>query len=376
MPDSFGARLRQRRERQQITLSTIAEQTKIKVSLLEALEQDDVSHWPSGIFRRAFIRAYAHAIGLEPDVVVREFLELYPDPTEVVATVQAGASRTFDPQVSGAPPTRLRNLVGSAIGSLSRLGARSGPKPAEAVGYAAVIHSRMGANAGDPLADIPESEILDDGIVTAASLEADISAYEEQVETEPHPALALNSCDDERPAVEPAQSFLDDPTPMVPHAMVPNLLDFAHLCTELGRVDSTGDIAPVLQEATRLLDAVGLILWIWDAKAVELRPALAHGYSDRVLAQLPRVDRDTNNATAAAFRAAQVCVVKSSDVDSGAMVVPLMTPAGCAGVLAIELQRGREDSDAVRALAMIFAAQLATLIGSTQPAEASDRRLA
>jgi transcriptional regulator with XRE-family HTH domain len=376
MPDSFGARLRQRRERQQITLSTIAEQTKIKVSLLEALEQDDVSHWPSGIFRRAFIRAYAHAIGLEPDVVVREFLELYPDPTEVVATVQAGASRTFDPQVSGAPPTRLRNLVGSAIGSLSRLGARSGPKPAEAVGYAAVIHSRMGADAGDLLADIPESEILDDGIVTAASLEADISAYEEQAETEPQPALALDSCDDERPAVEPAQSFLDDPTPMVPHAMVPNLLDFAHLCTELGRVDSTGDIAPVLQEATRLLDAVGLILWIWDAKAVELRPALAHGYSDRVLAQLPRVDRDTNNATAAAFRAAQVCVVKSSDVDSGAMVVPLMTPAGCAGVLAIELQRGREDSDAVRALAMIFAAQLATLIGSTQPAEASDRRLA
>jgi hypothetical protein len=53
-----------------------------------------------------------------------------------------------------------------------------------------------------------------------------------------------------------------------------------------------------------------------------------------------------------------------------------MTPAGCAGVLAIELQRGREDSDAVRALAMIFAAQLATLVGSAQPAEASDRRLA
>src|SRR6187455_462712 len=103
MPETFGARMREQRERQQVALSTIAEQTKIKVSLLEALEQDDVSHWPSGIFRRAFIRAYAHAIGLEPDVVVREFLELYPDPTEVVATVQAGASRTFDPQVSGAP---------------------------------------------------------------------------------------------------------------------------------------------------------------------------------------------------------------------------------------------------------------------------------
>ncbi|PYR57439.1 MAG: hypothetical protein DMF91_19450, partial [Acidobacteria bacterium] len=39
-----------------------------------------MSHWPAGIFRRAFIRAYAQAIGLDPAVVVGEFLEIYPDP--------------------------------------------------------------------------------------------------------------------------------------------------------------------------------------------------------------------------------------------------------------------------------------------------------
>ncbi len=65
MPESFGARLRQRRERQQIALTSIAEQTKISLSLLEALERDDVSHWPAGIFRRAFIRTRrpARAVG-------------------------------------------------------------------------------------------------------------------------------------------------------------------------------------------------------------------------------------------------------------------------------------------------------------------------
>ena len=89
MPESFGARLRQRREQQQIGLATIAEQTKIKESLLEALERDDVSHWPTGIFRRAFMRSYARAIGLEPDVVVREFSEVHPDPTEVVEALPA-----------------------------------------------------------------------------------------------------------------------------------------------------------------------------------------------------------------------------------------------------------------------------------------------
>ena len=74
MADSFGARLRQRREDQGIALLTIAEQTKIKLSLLQALERDDVSHWPPGIFRRAYIRAYAHAIGLDPDLIVVDFL--------------------------------------------------------------------------------------------------------------------------------------------------------------------------------------------------------------------------------------------------------------------------------------------------------------
>ena len=89
MPESFGARLRQQRERQQIALASIAEQTKISLSLLEGLERDDLLRWPTGIFRRAFIRAYAHAIGLEPDSVVREFLDLHPDPLDVDATAAA-----------------------------------------------------------------------------------------------------------------------------------------------------------------------------------------------------------------------------------------------------------------------------------------------
>src|SRR4029079_18213988 len=119
MPDSFGARLRLRREEQGLALSKIAEELKIKLSLLEAVERDDVSHWPSGIFRRAFIRAYAHAIGLNPDVVVREFLETYPEPIEVVAVAPAVASDADSGWINMGPLNRLRYLVGSAIDSLS-----------------------------------------------------------------------------------------------------------------------------------------------------------------------------------------------------------------------------------------------------------------
>ena len=77
--EGFGAGLRRERERRQIALSSIAADTKIGLGLLQALERDDLSRWPSGIFRRAFIRAYAEAAGFDPDLITQEFLERYPD---------------------------------------------------------------------------------------------------------------------------------------------------------------------------------------------------------------------------------------------------------------------------------------------------------
>jgi len=80
MTRSFGARLRTAREQKGIGLDAIAQSTKINAALFEALEQGDTSRWPSGIFRRAFIRAYANAVGLDPEATVKEFQQLFPDP--------------------------------------------------------------------------------------------------------------------------------------------------------------------------------------------------------------------------------------------------------------------------------------------------------
>ena len=98
---TFGPRLRQERERRQISLTSIAENTKISRSLLEALERDDVSRWPTGIFRRSFVRSYAQAIGLDPEEVVREFLERFPDPaTAAAAEVRPAAETPAAPALS------------------------------------------------------------------------------------------------------------------------------------------------------------------------------------------------------------------------------------------------------------------------------------
>jgi helix-turn-helix protein len=375
MPETFGARMREQRERQQVALSTIAEQTKIKVSLLDAMERDDVSQWPSGIFRRAFIRAYAHAIGLEPDAVVREFLELYPDPARAFA--DALANLPDDGRGNDVAPMRFKYLVASAIGSVSRLRARSNHKPEAPLHAIARGHDPIPARESLPV----ETQVL--------VAEEPARVLPPIVDDDPTVKMMLPVAGIE-PAVEPAAAVqMDAPSvvhdePVIPapasnhspDSYDPDLMAVAHLCTEFSRIHTTTDVPPLLHEMTRILDGIGVILWMWDPIASELRPALTHGYSERVVAQLPRVERDTNNATAAAFRAERTCVVKGDDVDNGALAVPLMGPGGCFGVLAIELTERREEKESVRAHAMIFAAQLATLIGNAQPVEASDRRFA
>ena len=76
MPD-FGEKLREARERRGVSLRQIAANTKISVSALEALERNDVSKLPGGIFSRSFVRVYAAEVGLDPDQTVREFVERF-----------------------------------------------------------------------------------------------------------------------------------------------------------------------------------------------------------------------------------------------------------------------------------------------------------
>src|SRR5437870_11259015 len=73
----FGAQLKQAREQRGISLRQIATATKISMAALEALERNDFSHLPGGIFSRAFVRAYALEVGLDPELTVQDFLVEY-----------------------------------------------------------------------------------------------------------------------------------------------------------------------------------------------------------------------------------------------------------------------------------------------------------
>src|SRR5689334_21205383 len=74
--ENFGLELRQARERLGVSLRDIAVRTKISVAALEALERNDFSRLPGGIFGRAFVRSYAIEIGVNPEDTVSTFVAL------------------------------------------------------------------------------------------------------------------------------------------------------------------------------------------------------------------------------------------------------------------------------------------------------------
>ncbi len=68
-----GAILKDIRESQGIHLDTIASQTKISLQYLEAIEAEDVANFPPTFYLKSFLKQYAAAIGLDPELVIKAY---------------------------------------------------------------------------------------------------------------------------------------------------------------------------------------------------------------------------------------------------------------------------------------------------------------
>jgi transcriptional regulator with XRE-family HTH domain len=121
---SLGIWLRRERERRGITLRQIAEQTKVAVPLLEGLEADDLSRWPAGIYRKAFVRSYATSVGLDADEVVKRFEREHPaapdgsglsePPVPAVAAAETRAAAAYAPRARRRRADRRALALGTA----------------------------------------------------------------------------------------------------------------------------------------------------------------------------------------------------------------------------------------------------------------------
>ena len=71
--DSLGDAFRIAREGQKLTLQQVADLTRVRRVYLEALEAMNLEALPNRPFTIGYIRAYASALGLEPDLAVERF---------------------------------------------------------------------------------------------------------------------------------------------------------------------------------------------------------------------------------------------------------------------------------------------------------------
>ena len=72
--ESFGTRLKRERERRKISLADISVSTKIGTRFLVAIEEEHFDQLPGGIFNKAFVRAYAHHLGIDEEQAITDFM--------------------------------------------------------------------------------------------------------------------------------------------------------------------------------------------------------------------------------------------------------------------------------------------------------------
>ena len=109
--ERFCDELRWERERRQVSIEKISEETKVATRHLQALEAGEYSALPGGVFRKGIVRSYLTAIGLDEATWIERF-------EASVAESSSGSTEAAD-WAEFAENVR-RNRVGAERGTDSR----------------------------------------------------------------------------------------------------------------------------------------------------------------------------------------------------------------------------------------------------------------
>ena len=91
---SFGLDLSRARKKAGLALEQIAESTKISLRFLRAIEAEEFSQLPGGIFSTSYLRQYAAAIGFDEAELLAHFEhKMNPAPAQVPAKENGGRSK-------------------------------------------------------------------------------------------------------------------------------------------------------------------------------------------------------------------------------------------------------------------------------------------
>ena len=92
---TLGEKLQQAREARGITISDVAEQTRISRLYLECIENNDYRTLPGGIFNKGFVKSYARYVGVDEQEALQDYTRLI---TEQQGE-QGDEPKTYKPEV-------------------------------------------------------------------------------------------------------------------------------------------------------------------------------------------------------------------------------------------------------------------------------------
>ena len=244
----FGGKLRAARERRGISLRQIANATKISVAVLEALERNDISRLPGGIFGRAFVRSYAIEVGLDPEATIQDFIAQFPSDS-----VTAGHPTTVQVEDHEAHESDRR-----MASTFVRLIAISAP-----IAAAVIYFTISGRRAGNSDAS-PSTAVEASAPASAASAEPP--------EAPPAPAATPAPAETPAPSAPPTAAPITGSISPAPEDRLTVGLTVTRPCWVTATVDGQRTINRLLQPGEKPTIEVGkeLVLAVGDASAVTL----------------------------------------------------------------------------------------------------------
>lgn len=157
---SFGETLRNAREQRNLTHSEVAENTHLKVQLIQDLEREEFKRIAAPIYGRSFVKIYAEFLNLDPVPLVREFMELY---TGKIVTPPVKSKNMDRPSEAEEPGER-------SVAAAAAPGAVGGEKAPSAVHVAAKPIHRPAVREVETVEDDPILDALDPEAPLSAEL--------------------------------------------------------------------------------------------------------------------------------------------------------------------------------------------------------------
>ncbi len=166
----IGARLQSAREGRGLTLRDVADSTKIAITALKSIERNDFAKLPGGLYRRAYLQAFATAVGLDAVEVTRAYRERF-EPAPVAPAPPAPAVWGLAGRFRAHGRVVVATVALAAVLTAVLVLLRPDARPLEA-GQAARPASIIESDAPKPVPLVDQLDENDDaGAITTAALD-------------------------------------------------------------------------------------------------------------------------------------------------------------------------------------------------------------